>query len=233
MSARRSRSPPSAPVTSHLPSCEPPQGPFMRLLEQRTTGQMPPVRPRTQSPQATQRSSHTACSCGMPSMLVLTAGSTSLGANFSAMHWMPMPQAMLSTTGYSATFSAIMSRYSHSHWRMAAVCSHLSSRPSSLALMRSSLARISASFSPPVRHTATQVSQPATSTLSLPSTQGEDLLEGLAFSSDHCAFPSSTVAAGLVRRSRPPAGRRRLPRRREPPRPARRRRCAAGWGRAP
>ena len=85
-------------LTSHLPSCEPPQGPFMRLLLQRTTGQMPPVRPMRQSPQATQRSSQTACSCGMPSMLVLTAGMTSLGANFSARLWMPMPQAMLSTT---------------------------------------------------------------------------------------------------------------------------------------
>ena len=69
----------SGVVTSHLPSCEPPQGPFMRLLEQRTTGQMPPVSPSTQSPQAPQRSYQTACSCGMPSMLVLTAGSTSFG----------------------------------------------------------------------------------------------------------------------------------------------------------
>jgi hypothetical protein len=120
----------SGVVTSHLPSWEPPHGPFIRLLLQRTTGQMPAVSPMTQSPQAPQRSSHSACSCGMPSMLVFTAGTTSLGSNFSAMLWMPMPQAMLSTTSASSTLPAIMSRYSHSHCRMAAVCSTSMSRPS-------------------------------------------------------------------------------------------------------
>ncbi len=92
---------------------------------------------------------------------------------------MPMPQAMLSTTGYSLTLSAMASRYSHSHWRMAAVCSTCTVRPSVWALMRSSLASISASFSPPVRHTATQVSQPATSTLSCPSTRARISSKGL------------------------------------------------------
>src|SRR5665647_1376185 len=96
--------------------------------------------------------------CGMPSMLVLTAGTTILGANFSARLWMPMPQAMLSTTSAASTFSAIMSRYSHSHWRMAAVCSTSTARPPSASASGSTLARISASFSPPLRQMATQLS---------------------------------------------------------------------------
>src|SRR5665648_1240782 len=117
--------------------------------------------------------------CGMPSMLVLTAGMTSLGANFSARLWMPMPQAMLSTTSAASLFSAIMSRYSHSHWRMAAVCSTSTARPSCSAMMRSSLARISASFSPPLRQMATQVSQPATRTFFLSPTSSKISSRGL------------------------------------------------------
>ena len=53
-------------LTSHFPSWEPPQGPLSSDLEQRAMGQMPPVRPRMQSPQAAQVVHQPKISCTLP-----------------------------------------------------------------------------------------------------------------------------------------------------------------------
>ena len=176
-------------------------GAVQRLLQQRTMGQTPPVSPMPQSPQAPQRSSHTACSCGMPSMLVLTAGKTSLGENFSAMLWMPMPQAMLSTTSASLDL----------------VGDHVEVLPLALADGRgvldldlaAVLLRLDAQLAGEdlgLLLAAGQADGDAgvaagDEDLLLALDEREDLVEGLAFSSDHAACPSSAVAAaggGLV-----------------------------------
>ena len=52
--------------TSHLPSAEPPHGPFSRLLEHRVTGHTPPKSAMTHVPQPEQRSDHTPCSRVVP-----------------------------------------------------------------------------------------------------------------------------------------------------------------------
>ena len=63
-------------LISHLPPQEPPHGPLSSCLAQRAMGQMPPVMPSRQLPQAAQRSAHTPCSTGRPRTFVFRPGTT-------------------------------------------------------------------------------------------------------------------------------------------------------------
>ncbi|MCJ7733627.1 MAG: hydrogenase iron-sulfur subunit, partial [Anaerolineales bacterium] len=58
---------------SQWPPSDPPQGPFSRDFEQRAMGQIPPVKPSMQSPQAAQRSSQMPCSGKVDPIYILQA----------------------------------------------------------------------------------------------------------------------------------------------------------------
>ena len=62
--------------TSQLPPREPPQGPLSRLLAQRATGQMLPVKESMQSPQPWHFSRQMPGSSKAPKKVVFNAGKT-------------------------------------------------------------------------------------------------------------------------------------------------------------
>src|SRR5512136_1365577 len=138
-------------LISHLPFEEPPQGPLRRDLLHLAMGQMPPVSPRMQSPQAAQRSAHTPCSTGRPRKLVFSPGTTIDLGKRSANVCTPMPQPSESTTSTSSIASLSGSMYSHSHWRCTVTSVTSFGLPSSLVAMRRDEDRICASFSPPAK----------------------------------------------------------------------------------
>src|SRR3990172_4572621 len=168
-------------LISQWPSSEPPHGPLSSDLEQRAIGQIPPVRPRMQSPHAAQRSAHIPCSRGSPRNLVFNPGTTQVLGKCSAIACTPIPQPNESTTSASFTCSAIASRYSHSHWRWTVTSVTFFEAPSSLDAMRRDEDNMAASREPPAKHTVTHVPQPITSTfLAFPT---RDLISSKVFCS--------------------------------------------------
>jgi hypothetical protein len=68
-------------LISHLPFCDPPQGPFKSFLAHRVTGQIPPNMSSLQFPQPEHSSVKTPCFSRTPMNVVFTPGKTGLLTN--------------------------------------------------------------------------------------------------------------------------------------------------------